>query len=126
MRQRNCNTAYKTAYKCFSTRKYRSTKHHPGTQTIQLTICRSKPIKDSQLVTEIEAAMLLKAGDIRLNLISVYLVGDQEVTPYLTGIKKAKKKTRSDKQDIQEQLEIKEQMNLPNLTVMLKHWPTLR
>ena len=81
-------------------------KNQPGTQTIQCTLCRSKPVKaaiivfgnrleivhDPQLVTETEAAVLLKAGDLRLGLISVYLEGDQEITPYLTRIKKAQKK----------------------------------
>ncbi|XP_052741604.1 uncharacterized protein LOC128198763 [Bicyclus anynana] len=72
-------------------------KQHPGTQVIQCTLNRQKPVKaaiivfgdklevihDPQIVTETEAAVLLKAGPMRLGLISVYYEGDQEIEPYM-------------------------------------------
>ncbi|XP_052740698.1 uncharacterized protein LOC128198590 [Bicyclus anynana] len=72
-------------------------KQYPGTQVIQCTLNRQKPVKaaiiifgdklevihDPQIVTETEVAVLLKVGQMRLGLVSVYYEGDQEIEPYM-------------------------------------------
>ncbi len=72
-------------------------KQSPGTQVIQCSLNRQKPVKaaivvfgsnmqvihDPQLVTENVAAVLLKVGQLSLGVISVYFEGDQEIEPYL-------------------------------------------
>ncbi|XP_045504439.1 uncharacterized protein LOC123701072 [Colias croceus] len=72
-----------------------------GTQVIQCTLGRQKPVKaavivlgtelevihDPQLVTENVAAVLIKAGRLKLGIISIYLEGDQDINPYISRIK---------------------------------------
>ncbi|XP_046977642.1 uncharacterized protein LOC124543462 [Vanessa cardui] len=78
-------------------------KQHPGTQVIQCTRSRQKPVKaaivvfgdrlevvhDPQIVTENVAAVFLRAGQLRLGLLSVYFEGDQDLHPYLQQIRSA-------------------------------------
>lgn len=73
-------------------------KQCPGTQVIQCSLNRQKPVKaaivvfgnnlevihDPQLVTENVAAVLLKAGQLTFGVLSVYFEGDQEIDPYLS------------------------------------------
>lgn len=72
-------------------------KQHSGTQVIQCTLNRQKPVKaaiiifgdrlevihDPQLVTETEAAVLLVAGKLKIGVVSVYFDGDEDIEPYL-------------------------------------------
>lgn len=73
-------------------------KQNPGTQVIQCSLNRQKPVKaaivvfgnnlevihDPQLVTENIAAALLKVGKLSFGVLSVYFEGDQEIEPYLS------------------------------------------
>lgn len=72
-------------------------KQKPGTQVIQCTLNRQKPVKaaivifgnnlevihDPQLVSENVVAVLLKAGPYNFGVLSVYYEGDQDLDPYL-------------------------------------------
>lgn len=74
-----------------------SMSHYPGTQIIQCTLNRVKPVKaaivvfgdqlqvihDPQMVTETEAAVVLVAGTLKIGALSVYFEGDQDIEPYL-------------------------------------------
>lgn len=74
-------------------------KRNPGTQVIQCSLNRQKPVKaaivvfgnnmevihDPQLVTENIAAVLLKVGQLSLGVLSVYFEGDQDIEHYLSG-----------------------------------------
>lgn len=83
--------------------------HYPGTQIIQCTLNRVKPVKaaivvfgdqlqvihDPQLVTETEAVAVMVVGSLKLGVISVYLEGDQDIEPYLGRIQRACKSISS-------------------------------
>ncbi|XP_050563633.1 uncharacterized protein LOC126913011 [Spodoptera frugiperda] len=72
-------------------------KQKPGTQVIQCTLNRQKPVKaaivifgnnlevihDPQLVSENVVAVLLKAGPLKFGVLSVYYEGDQDLDSYL-------------------------------------------
>lgn len=74
-----------------------SMSNHPGTQIIQCTLNRVKPVKaaimvfgdklqvihDPQIVTETEAAAVLVAGSLKIGVLSVYFEGDKDIEPYL-------------------------------------------
>lgn len=76
-------------------------KDTPGTQVIQCTLNRQKPVKaavvvfgdkvevihDPQLVTETEAAVFLIAGKLKLGVVSVYFEGNEDIEPYLARTK---------------------------------------
>ncbi|XP_063823084.1 uncharacterized protein LOC135073021 [Ostrinia nubilalis] len=80
-----------------------------GTQVIQCTINRQKPVKaailifsdklrvihDPQLVTETEAAVLLQAGKTSIGVVSVYYEGDKDIEPYLRRTKAVCQKLNS-------------------------------
>ncbi|KAJ8719896.1 hypothetical protein PYW07_011939 [Mythimna separata] len=75
-------------------------KQSPGTQVIQCSLNRQKPVKaaivifgsslevihDPQLVTENIVAVLLKVGQLSIGVLSVYFEGDQELHPYLSAL----------------------------------------
>ncbi|KAJ8715027.1 hypothetical protein PYW08_005008 [Mythimna loreyi] len=75
-------------------------KQSPGTQVIQCSLNRQKPVKaaivifgsslevihDPQLGTENIAAVLLKVGQLSLGVISVYFEPDQDLNPYLSAL----------------------------------------
>ncbi|KAJ8725979.1 hypothetical protein PYW07_000677 [Mythimna separata] len=75
-------------------------KQSPGTQVIQCSLNRQKPVKaaivifgsslevihDPQLVTENIVAILLKVGQLSIGVLSVYFEGDQELHPYLSAL----------------------------------------
>ncbi|CAG4958928.1 unnamed protein product [Parnassius apollo] len=81
-----------------------------GTKIIQCTLKRQKPVKaaiiifddrlgvihDPQLVTETEVAVLLRAGKMRLGIVSVYYEGDQDIEPYLVRTKVACEKLQTE------------------------------
>ncbi|CAH2091712.1 unnamed protein product [Euphydryas editha] len=79
---------------------------YPGAKIIQCTLSRQKSVKaaiivfgdslevihDPQIVTENVAAVFVKAGQLRLGLMSVYFEGDQDMEAYLQQLRVATQK----------------------------------